>query len=774
MDHLPCVRDPLHPPIEVPYVVLREHVYDGLGLLDFPQRMNLRLDMLDNQPQGFGVVTSWLQSFCFFAFVIEVLKVPGVIVVAEDFIRVTESGQRFITTSRLPSCLWLWAVRVRNQARHIKARQGDEIMLLLVVVHNFVMENFRRMSQLNTRENLRIDLFQDPFYRIMLSIVILGETLTQFFTAHYGIEFPTWPPCWFLSARMLQAGWCPYEITLLTKKNWIGNAGLYYLSSLKRLHTPERHSKCSRGHCGADQINEKDYQTKHEHLSCTCQHRMGDIDICEIVSQGKIPLYSVTSTRDGGCDIRVEAFDPKTRYVAISHVWSNGLGNPRHNSLPQCQLLRLQDLCNALYESKPKHQPIPFWIDTLCVPIDDQYRKQAIANMASIYSGADKVLVLDETLMQTTIHDVELQEPLLQILCSSWSRRLWTFQEGVLSKSLHFQFRNRTLHQGDVILREHVFQQRRQEVRQNLGLELAELSRRGSATPLNSGDWRWIAEYESVRVWDIGMDTTLAAARYSFALVHSQGHSDIFSSDYKRLAALFPVFKWRTTSKPEDEAICMAVLLGQETSPLSSLQPPERIKKIILSLSRVPSDMLFLAGTRFEEEGQRWIPTSFFNQFHMPFSTDKLSSYSSDGLNVEYNGYLFCFKDEANISPTTNVIYLLIDGHQCPYCVYAPDSTWDDMDATLSDPLVNGQKIRWHNYISREMAIILRPIPTSSDYKFGVLVTIQRQARGTLFTRFESTVMLEQESMDQYTTQNPEYPVIRGKALPSSQKWCVG
>jgi len=36
MDHLPCVRDPLHPPIDVPYVVLKEDVYDGLGLLDFP------------------------------------------------------------------------------------------------------------------------------------------------------------------------------------------------------------------------------------------------------------------------------------------------------------------------------------------------------------------------------------------------------------------------------------------------------------------------------------------------------------------------------------------------------------------------------------------------------------------------------------------------------------------------------------------------------------------------------------------------------------------
>jgi hypothetical protein len=203
MDHLPCVRDPLHPPIDVPYVVLKENVYDGLGLLDFPQRLNLGLDMLDNQPQELGVVTSWLQSFCFFAFVIEVLKVPGVIVAAEDFICATESGQRFITTSRLINCLWLWPMRVRNQVRHIKERHGNEIVLLLVVVYKFVMENFRQLSKLNSLETLRVDLFQDPIYRIMLSIVILGKTLTQFFTAHYGIQFPTM----LVPQRSNVAGW---------------------------------------------------------------------------------------------------------------------------------------------------------------------------------------------------------------------------------------------------------------------------------------------------------------------------------------------------------------------------------------------------------------------------------------------------------------------------------------------------------------------------------------------------------------------------------------
>jgi hypothetical protein len=277
---------------------------------------------------------------------------PGTLIIC-----VTENGQKFVTTSRLPSYLWLWAVRVRNQATNIKERQRSEIYVRLQMVNQFVTENFNRLTPLETQE---IDLFQDPFYRIMLSIVVLGETLTQFVEAHYDIKLATWPRCWFLDALMLKAGWCLYEITLLSKRVWVGNAGLYYLSSLQRRSAQERHNSCLRGRCSADQIDESTYQIKHGDFSCACQHRMGDID--QIVMKGQIPLYSVTSTDGGGCDVQVEAFDPgkkwgaRTRYVAISHVWSNGLGNPSRNSLPQCQLQRLQDFCNALYKSKPKHR----------------------------------------------------------------------------------------------------------------------------------------------------------------------------------------------------------------------------------------------------------------------------------------------------------------------------------------------------------------------------------------------------------------------------------
>lgn len=54
----------------------------------------------------------------------------------------------------------------------------------------------------------------------------------------------------------------------------------------------------------------------------------------------KIPLLNITQTDEDLESLQVEvvAHTPDTRYVAISHVWADGLGNPMGNSLPTCQL----------------------------------------------------------------------------------------------------------------------------------------------------------------------------------------------------------------------------------------------------------------------------------------------------------------------------------------------------------------------------------------------------------------------------------------------------
>jgi hypothetical protein len=128
-------------------------------------------------------------------------------------------------------------------------------------------------------------------------------------------------------------------------------------------------------------------------------------------------------------------------YVAISHVWAHGLGNPRENALPTCQLLALNTKLSRL-GSNPYQL---FWMDTLCIPVTPaNLRKQIIDSMASIYAMADCVLVLGACLMSLSGTDL-IDNSISYILCCVWMRRSWTLQERLLSRRCIFQFRDEAL-----------------------------------------------------------------------------------------------------------------------------------------------------------------------------------------------------------------------------------------------------------------------------------------------------------------------------------------
>lgn len=108
-----------------------------------------------------------------------------------------------------------------------------------------------------------------------------------------------------------------------------------------------------------------------------------------------------------------------TYSVAISHVCksttipklysncsttagSDGLGNPEFNTLPKCQIHHIQSLVDELIPPGDRTAHIPWWCDTLCVPVrrsQKESRKMAIRNMRNVYHDAIKVLALDSSLV---------------------------------------------------------------------------------------------------------------------------------------------------------------------------------------------------------------------------------------------------------------------------------------------------------------------------------------------------------------------------------------
>lgn len=77
-----------------------------------------------------------------------------------------------------------------------------------------------------------------------------------------------------------------------------------------------------------------------------------------------------------------------------------------------------------------------FWIDVYCIP-HGGLKRAAIAQMTPIYSGAEQVLMLDQTLFQAdylTKTDIQAR-----IIRSPWMGRYWTLQESALATALLYQ-----------------------------------------------------------------------------------------------------------------------------------------------------------------------------------------------------------------------------------------------------------------------------------------------------------------------------------------------
>lgn len=266
--------------------------------------------------------------------------------------------------------------------------------------------------------------------------------------------------------RMRDAGWCPSDRTMALEQ--LSPAALYYASSLRRSSGIRDHRGCTTEMCIASQVDTRTYKTIHAQAGCECLS-LGPLveQVAVIINSGSIPLILLSVDKEDKISLKVQPSNPGQVYVAFSHVWSDGLGNPNENKLPTCQLERIRSLLRELDQldsswslfnkghgsrlwRRARDKCTPFWVDTLCVPVGEAYREErsrAIAMMKETHERAYQVLVLDAELetysMQcgTDANSSSVAEAMMRIFLSGWMRRLWTLQEGVLARNLHVKFK---------------------------------------------------------------------------------------------------------------------------------------------------------------------------------------------------------------------------------------------------------------------------------------------------------------------------------------------
>ncbi|GAM40005.1 hypothetical protein TCE0_034r12015 [Talaromyces pinophilus] len=629
-------------------------------------------------------IDPFVQTWLFFGLLIEVFGIVGIEICESDFICDSDK----ITTAKLPALIEEWRSKeargddeseevssplAKFYAQRAPTWQADRrtsigryglIRAVLVQVQSYVNKHCHSGELGSYGPNVPCWAVQDE---ISLSIMVLGWTLQS---AAYSIYEPgrvrsvePWGSNNILTNNLLNdSRRCMGEAAKLMADLEID--GLYYVGGLSCPRREQDHESCTEMGCSGQGIKGKPYQTQHVRPDCTCSFAGVSIpDLIAVISKGEIPLVSWTP--DAG--LNLVAYNPqfKQKYVAISHIWSDGMGNENDNALPECQLSRIQALVDELDSTARPDQPqnrvfgpkvlsesgspvdrsVGFWMDTLCILSDERskekpgyrdIRDSSISNMRNIYKGAHRVLVLDKWIQEVN-RSADVIEKVSRLYLSNWQHRLWTLQEGVLAQNLFFQFKDGQLELDDL--------------------------------------WREEAQYkENVPgVYSGIVRTMLPLIPISNPILKDGEEGENLAWKFTRLLGGMAN---RKTSKTKDEPVCIATILGESPEPILQFRTgDERMQCLLRMIGSFPRELVFNELPRLPFEGFRWAPRSFIGQSKSIWArneglsenrkSDKLSTYGKL-RHHKRGGYLMQFPG-----------IILRQGSAAPERIFAVESTTD-------------------------------------------------------------------------------------------------
>ena len=611
MDHLPEISRPAYVPPEIPCLCFPSD-YDGHGVTGFPERVGWRLDRIqgplreDDKKSTIESAGALLQAWLYFGMLSDVFKIGEIEYNLHDFVEIA-NGRSIIRTDYLREYLDKLAKKAEGGSEEEHSRRQILVTESLRLVFGVFEINWDAPIQFG-RWRISSILSLDT----LMSIVILGETFKNAAAQIWPVSSETSPlktiyhirPQNPLRERLLKLGWCPNESMMLY--NELDSTGLYLATLLERPFSQRlQHKNCSDEQCLALQTSDDTYQTKHTdncpgNSSCMAID-LGQEKTSSILYKGGIPIITVPFFPEDGKSPKVEVLDycsEKMKFVAISHVWGHGIGNPNANSLPSCQIVRLKEL--SAKASPVKFIQPAFWIDTLCIPVGSKHktaRKLAIVRIAKTFQEACRVLVLDADLQRCSrlCSGIELAT---RLLASGWMRRLWTLQEAVMSDKA-------------------------------ANASKLDIQFLGSAIEFNS-----------------------IAGKSVQNLYHTQtAMTSIFSAfpQYKTrdrtFAFLTRALKYRTTSKKEDEAVCLAPLLGFEQDQVRAIvneaTAEERMQMMYSMMGDIPASVLFHKLKKLEKPAFGWAPASLLSvPIRMDFANRIAARCDASGLHVQYAGFI--------------------------------------------------------------------------------------------------------------------------------------
>ncbi|KIW95300.1 uncharacterized protein Z519_03884 [Cladophialophora bantiana CBS 173.52] len=650
MDHIPTPEHPFRP-IHVPWLggsqkLKVNYEYDSKGFLDFPSRHGWSTQSLQDanfEGKNAAQTAAFLQEWLYFGLISSVFQICGISFNRHDFIRRT-SGLKyraFVTTRTLGKKLQQWYDKEKYGPSSTKSEHEQDIRYNFTFASG-VLEAFNRKLR-SAGDNVEEATYLRNCLpgEAELSVVVLLATIQYF---HMVIYDPpsrlVVPTCPWLSSLMVSEGWCAGQVTKLWRRH--NNVlTMYYFKMLGPPTVKKDHSRCSARRCAANDVLEDIYVTAHfpkmitKRMNCRCGGHMGPPSdkLVAIIKDGKIPIISVrcpTTTQNGkwddSLDLRVIAYTGDTPYVAISHVWSDGLGNPRANTLPICQLKALRTQLQYMILTNPEYfddifpeglhihktarlERLHFWIDTLCVPVNNlEMRKKAILDMRNVYEAASAVLVKDAELNAQSRY-CPLEEVMARVCVSPWCGRLWTLQEGTLNDRVFVQMSHK-----EVVMLDDLNEPTRSLVL--LSDELLDAESADLIEPISGslngdhnggpGHMDFAAKFAACPSAILSMNV----------LPGSIGSNPISRQTKAELfLQILTEVQCRETSKASDEAICITTLLDAGVEDVLRESTRDRRWTVFLSVVEdiISARIIFASLPRMTLEGYNWAPRTFLS-----------------------------------------------------------------------------------------------------------------------------------------------------------------
>ncbi|KAI1097481.1 hypothetical protein F4804DRAFT_327498 [Jackrogersella minutella] len=507
---------------------------------------------------------------------------------SDKFIRIKLKQQ--VISTRFLVDLWKdWRFQTRSLPVYEREKQSREIADILSEIQFWCLKlgNWQE-NDLERRRGTSIGVGEPPreIDSVCVLLTLIGETINSertFLPESRSLQ-SGFKGCYTpesenrLTYRLVACGWCPFMARFLFTYGYsVAEFARYFNTKEPPWRT---HRMCSPLYCVAYKVDESSYQPGHDMKGCSCSYIKPELhDVTAFLRRGKIPVISIEGHQEvrsipqnykqGNFSLQVsDSSEIKASggYAAISHVWSDRMGSTTEKGLPTCLVASLFERAYALGLKY-------IWIDSLCVPEQDDVRIQAVTLMNATYKNSAVTIVLDSHIRQKdfNVKWPPLETTLLAIVTSPWMQRLWTLPEAVLPAQLIFQFRNTLASAKDIYdaIIDHC-RQHFNPVIQTLSMQLLRMLMRTDIMPQGFG-----------REID--------------------------------LAEMLHMLRLRNTSRASDEVIAIADLLDLDVKPLliAKWDLEEQRRLFFQALGRIPSDIIFIPTPRMTSLGFRWAPLSF-------------------------------------------------------------------------------------------------------------------------------------------------------------------